>query len=99
MKTYRQTTIWEFMNKKILTTIEKLKAIHRIKNNILNSDKIAFVNRYMRASNLYFLIVDKLTSVQMNYVYSLIEKLLNSFLPLKEYERNMHNFFNYYILK
>lgn len=64
---YRQALIWEFMEKKILRPIDKLKIMLRIKEKILeNNFKSNWGNLAHRIYNLIFSISRKLTTCQKN---------------------------------
>lgn len=92
---YRQTLIWEFLNKKVLRPIDKLKVMCRLNDYFLFSHQRSY-NLFKRVSDLEVSFILKLKGSQARYYSSLTKRYLDKQISLKQFDNNLKNFFNYY---
>lgn len=93
---YRQTLIWEFLNKKVLRPIDKFKVICRLETFFLITHVNNFLEKYKRVNKLYFKFQEEMTNVQIIYFGSLIKRLCEKQISFNYYRKSLENFFNFY---
>jgi hypothetical protein len=97
MKAYRQTTIWEFMNKKTLRNIDKFKVMYKLSLMHLNMNcNENWILIHDRIHKLFMNFFWKLSKVQYKYYKLCQSRYLNNQISLCTFENNMKLFFNYY---
>lgn len=93
---FRQTLIWEFMNKKTIKAIDKLVVLERLSSFYILLDSDKWYDSYKRVFVLINKVKEKLTKVQKVYYDSLVNRAYTKDITLSQYAKNYKNFLNYY---